>query len=141
MGALPVMMQLAHRLAQEFPLWAGITVAGYAKYLGFTLGPDRGHRGFSKALTKFADRARAWGHSGGGLFLSCSAYKVYVASVLQFLLQFGEHFSLALVFHEDVQFELLFDRSALQPGLGGQHGIPIVHPIDCCTRWSRSFEK
>ena len=45
-------------------------------------------------------------------------------------------FSFALPFQEEVQFDLLFYRSALQPGLGGENGIPIVHLIDCCIRWS-----
>ena len=36
---------------------------------------------------------------------------------------------------EGVQFELLPYKSALDPGLGGEKGIPIVHLVDCCMRW------
>ena len=81
---------LSQDLARRFPLWVGITVAGTAKYLGFFLGPDRGELGFQKALVKFAERARGWGHAGGGLFLTSLAYSVYIASVLMFLLQLDE---------------------------------------------------
>ena len=35
-----------------------------------------------------------------------------------------------------MQFDLLLYHSALQLGLGGENGIPIVHLIDCCIRWS-----
>lgn len=45
-------------------------------------------------------------------------------------------FSLALPFQEEVQFDLLSHHSAFELGLGGEKGIPIVHLIDCCIRWS-----
>ena len=45
-------------------------------------------------------------------------------------------YSLAELFNEEVQFDLLFYRSLLQPTLGGEKGIPICHVIDCCARWS-----
>ena len=45
-------------------------------------------------------------------------------------------FSLAHQFNEEVQFDLMFYRSLLQPSLGGERGIPICHLIDCCIRWS-----
>ena len=35
-----------------------------------------------------------------------------------------------------MQFGLLFYRSALQPGLEGEKGIPTVHLTYCCIRWS-----
>ena len=81
---------LSQDLACRFPFWVGITVAGTAKYLGFFLRPDRGELGFQKASVKFAERARGWGHAGGGLFLTSLAYSVYIASVLMFLLQLDE---------------------------------------------------
>lgn len=45
-------------------------------------------------------------------------------------------YSLAMTFNEEVQFDLMFYHGALEPGLRGAHGIPIVHLIDCCIRWS-----
>ena len=45
-------------------------------------------------------------------------------------------YSLALSFNEGVQFDLIFYHSRLEPGLGGAHGIPVLHFIDCCIRLS-----
>ena len=45
-------------------------------------------------------------------------------------------YALAESFNEEVQFDLLFYRFLLQPTLGGEKGIPIVHFFDCCIRWS-----
>ena len=45
-------------------------------------------------------------------------------------------FSLAESFNEEVQFDLLFYKSLLQPTLGGEKGIPICHLMGCCIRWS-----
>ena len=44
-------------------------------------------------------------------------------------------YSLALSFNEEVQFDLLFYHSRLEPGFGGANGVPIAHLIDCCIRW------
>ena len=45
-------------------------------------------------------------------------------------------YSLALAFNEEVQFDLLCYHSMLEPNLGSDKGIPIVHMIDYCIRWS-----
>ena len=45
-------------------------------------------------------------------------------------------FALAMSCHEEVQFDITFCHSELEPGVGGEKGIPITHLIDCCTRWS-----
>ena len=42
---------------------------------------------------------------------------------------------LALQFQEEVQFDLLFYHSALEPNLGGVQGISIIHSMGCCIRW------
>ena len=39
-------------------------------------------------------------------------------------------------FNEEVQFDHMCYHSALEPSLGGVQGIPVVHLIDCCIRWS-----
>lgn len=39
-------------------------------------------------------------------------------------------------FNDEVQFDLSFYRSACEPGLAGEKGIPLVHVMDCCVRWS-----
>ena len=45
-------------------------------------------------------------------------------------------YSLATNFNEEVQIDLLFYQSKLEPSLGGAQRIPIIHLIDCCRRWS-----
>ena len=45
-------------------------------------------------------------------------------------------YSLAMPFNEEVQFDLMFYHSSLEPGLGGVQCIPITHLIGCCIRWS-----
>ena len=45
-------------------------------------------------------------------------------------------YSLAVSFNEEVQFEFVFYHSRFKFGLGGAHGISVVHLIDCCIRWS-----
>ena len=47
---------------------------------------------------------------------------------------------LAMSFNEEVQFNLSFYHSKLEPGLGGAHGVPIIHLIDYCMRWSACFK-
>lgn len=45
-------------------------------------------------------------------------------------------YSLAEICNEEVQLDLMFYRSMLQPTFGGEKGIPICHLIECCVRWS-----
>eukprot|EP00959_Pyramimonas_sp_CCMP1952_P149882 3136330-Pyramimonas_sp.AAC.1 len=55
-----------HDLLQMQPGWGGIRVASHARYLGFELGPGRGHAAFEKPLAKLEERAGWWGAAGGG---------------------------------------------------------------------------
>ena len=75
------MMETVH------PGWGAAVYQEWAEYLGFTLGPGRGERGWSKALLKYEERARLWAALGLGLFFTTVAYNVYVASLLGFILQ------------------------------------------------------
>lgn len=79
--------RLTVTLGMDYPLLNGVRVDGKAKYLGFILGPLRGDASFEKPFAKYLERARAWGASRGGLFLTSRAYGIYVASVLSFVLQ------------------------------------------------------
>ncbi|CAK0869911.1 unnamed protein product, partial [Prorocentrum cordatum] len=75
------------RIAWACPGWAGMRVAYRAKYLGFYLGPDRGHRAYEAPLRKFRERAKAWGEVGAGLLYTLTAYAVYVLPVLAYVAQ------------------------------------------------------
>ena len=88
---VPLFRGTAANILQELlsfqPGWGGLKVADHATYLGFVLGPGRGHHAYDKALAKYLDRAAMWGTAGGGLFATATPYSVYVASVISFLIQ------------------------------------------------------
>ena len=44
--------------------------------------------------------------------------------------------ALSSKFNNEVQVDLLFYNSLLQPSRNGGEGIPILHVIDTCLRWS-----
>ena len=79
--------QTLHAIA---PSWVGIRIAGAAKYLGFYLGPQRGHLTTQQPVAKYLRRAQDWGGTPSGLFLASAAYSVYVLPVLAFVLQLDE---------------------------------------------------
>ena len=74
-------------LERHLPGWGAAQVRGWATYLGFTLGPDAGNRGWTKALAQYGRRAALWSQLGLGLHHASVAYNVYIASVVTFLLQ------------------------------------------------------
>jgi hypothetical protein len=75
------------RLVSAAPAWAAAPLKHMAKYLGFYLGPASGNESFKQALQKFSERARIWGATEGGSMMTVMAYRVYVVSVLLFVLQ------------------------------------------------------
>jgi len=78
---------LRQDLSRELPEWAAVQLDFKAKYLGFYLGPLRGHDSFARPLKKFADRALLWAQADGGSLLAALAYKVYILPVLLFVAQ------------------------------------------------------
>ncbi|CAK0886297.1 unnamed protein product [Prorocentrum cordatum] len=80
-------LDFRRELATTVPQWGSLGVAGYAKYLGFYLGPDRGRRTWGAPVAKYAARARIWKHIGAGAFLAARAYDIFVASVLLLVAQ------------------------------------------------------
>ena len=45
-------------------------------------------------------------------------------------------YSLAFSVNQEVHLDFMFYYSRSEFGLGGVHGGPILHLIDCCIRWS-----
>ena len=82
--------EVASNIRHAARIWAGIKVAGAAKYLGFYLGPNREHLTTLKPIQKYLDRATNWGKLPSGLFLATAAYSVYILPVLAFVLQLDE---------------------------------------------------
>ena len=64
-----------------------MAVKDQAKYLGFILGPGAGEDSWRAPLAKMVDRAGAWGALGSGIFYTCEAYRIFVASVVMFVAQ------------------------------------------------------
>ena len=75
------------RLADLQPGWGSVQIDTRARYLGFELGPGRGHLAYDKPFQKVLERSQWWGAAGGGLFLTITAYSVYITSVVSFLAQ------------------------------------------------------
>ena len=78
---------LTEQMAQACPGWAGVRVAFHAKYLGFYLGPGRGHHAYADPLRIYSERASGWGSAGVGLLYTLTAYAVFVLPVLSFVSQ------------------------------------------------------
>ena len=78
---------ISRTFLRPIPSWCAVECRGWAKYLGFILGPDRAERTWDQACSKALQRARLWRDAGLGLQWSALVYQVYVASVLGFLLQ------------------------------------------------------
>ena len=61
---------LRQDLTQTLPEWAAVQVDFKAKYLGFYLGPLRGHHSYLQPLKKFTDRVHLWAQTDGGSLLA-----------------------------------------------------------------------
>ena len=79
----------ARPASRSCPSWADFSISDCAKYLGFMLGPGRGHRSWTQALSKMVERAKLWRHIGGGLLVTLQAYRTYIFPLAGFLLQLG----------------------------------------------------
>ena len=69
------------------PPWRDICIDNCGKYLGFFIGPGAGQRSWAKSIQKYEQRAQLWASLHLGLFWTITAYKVFVASVLSFVMQ------------------------------------------------------
>lgn len=78
-------LRLAPLVVSRVQYWAGMSFSHKAKFLGFVLGPARGHDTYDKPPRNYEQRAAAWGAAGGGLFLTTLAYAVYVFQFVQFV--------------------------------------------------------
>jgi len=58
-----------------------------AKYLGFFLGPGAGEDSWLGPMAKMVDGAATWGAPGPGIFYTCEAFRIFVASVVMFVAQ------------------------------------------------------
>ena len=75
---------------QKHPSGGGIKIAAAMKYLGFMVGPGRHVDAWTTPLQNYLERARFWGSRGAGMLTALQAYRVFVASTLQFVAQLEE---------------------------------------------------
>ena len=80
-------MRLRARACDRLPTWPGVGVADAGKYLGFMVGPGKGHRSWDKPLRKFSARATLWGSQALGLHYGARAYNTFALPVLSFVFQ------------------------------------------------------
>ena len=73
------------RVEERVPDWKGIACSYKAKYLGFMMGPEKAQHQWSKVREKMKNRAKDWAAAGLGTYLTCEAYRIYIASVASFL--------------------------------------------------------
>ena len=58
-------------LAFSNPAWAAVIARGWAEYLGFTLGPERGERTWGEGFAQGISPLRAMGDLGFGIVFLC----------------------------------------------------------------------
>ena len=67
--------------------WPQIAWSDAGKYLGFWIGPGKGHRSWDKPAAKFHERLGDWRWGELGLHDAMSTYGTYVLPVLLFVAQ------------------------------------------------------
>jgi len=69
------------------PTWEGVSVLECARYLGFLVGPGSVSGGWAPAIAKYRSRAIKWASLNLGQQYNARVYRIFVFSVLSFLLQ------------------------------------------------------
>ena len=79
--------ELRFRITEVCPLWHSINLDNAGKYLGFMIGPGSHGRSWQKPLLKFISRARDWASLRLGLFFNIRVYRMFILSVVSFVMQ------------------------------------------------------
>ena len=74
-------------LKVDLPDWDEVEVSWHARYLGFTIGPERGSQSWAKASRKFSQRLTAWSRLRLGMYMNAQVYRSLCVSVFSFLWQ------------------------------------------------------
>ena len=81
------MSSLQSLIRELVPAWRDIKVEGFGKYLGFYIGPAAGTKSWEAPLQKYCIRVANWASLRLGMHLNTSVYRVFIASVLSFVMQ------------------------------------------------------
>ena len=72
------------------PHWRNISIKTCGKYLGFVVGPGAVDSSWDNPSQKYLERARQWSSLKLGLFLNSQCYKIFVVSVLSYIMQLAD---------------------------------------------------
>ena len=68
-------------------MWRSIGIDSMGKYLGFYIGPGAGNLSWATPLQTYLERADMWSSLHLGMNLNIMVYRVFIASVLGFVMQ------------------------------------------------------
>lgn len=72
---------------ETFPFWFQSQISRSGRYLGVEIGPGKNCKSWGAAVRKYEERALVWSQCRQGLFRNVSNYKIFVVSVLSFVMQ------------------------------------------------------
>ncbi|CAE8598073.1 unnamed protein product [Polarella glacialis] len=81
------MVHVRSLIREACPPWKDILVRHAGKYLGFMIGPGAASTSWEKPLRKYIDTAVLWSSLHLGLHLNLLVYRVFIASLLGFVMQ------------------------------------------------------
>ena len=81
---------LRSHIIELCPHWRDIALQSHGKYLGYFIGPGSVGLSWDKALNKFLLRCQEWSRLGLGVHYSLHAYRIFIVSVLSFVMQLAE---------------------------------------------------
>jgi hypothetical protein len=84
---LPSECDPSQLLTRTVPEHTDIKCDSKGKYLGFAIGPDKGHLAWDKALKKAAERVRLWQWGQLGFYFASQTWNVFIASIVGFVAQ------------------------------------------------------
>lgn len=70
--------------------WRNISIKSCGKYLGFLVGPGTGDDTWNRPIQEYLHRSAQWAGMGLGLFYNMKIYRVFIATVLSFVMQLAE---------------------------------------------------
>ncbi|CAE8623176.1 unnamed protein product [Polarella glacialis] len=107
------------------PAWRDMHVSSSGKYFGFIIGPGAKLSSWDKPLNKYALRAELWSSFKLGLTLNAVAHRVFIASVLSYVMQLEAD-------PADLQIKFEFALRRLAPGPGNWIALAdLTHLCSC----------
>ena len=128
---------LRRSLGEVCAAWQEMLIQRSGKYLGYILGPGAGNSSWEKPLVKYVERAKLWSSLRLGLHYNMLVYKVFIATVLAFVMQLEPD-------HPDLMEHFDVVKRRLLPGPGNwvsradAHNLQDIFKLPHCLpdpRW------